>query len=93
MDIKLIENNVYITPSSKHDLVAFEEVDIDNMNCVRIFPARDPESVHVQLRAKQALKGRQKKRNMVATVKFSVEELEQILAVVKEHMVQEPEKT
>ena len=86
MDIKVIENNLYITPKTTGDLVAFEEVPIDNMNCIRIFPSNEPDVINLQLRAKQSLKERQKARNMVATVKISIEELEQIIAFAKEHI-------
>jgi len=86
MDIKVIENNLYITPTSSQDLVFFEEVGIDNMNCVRIFPSQEPDVVNFQLRAKQSLKERQKERNIVATVKMSLEELEKIIAFAKKHI-------
>ncbi len=83
MEFREIEGNLYITAIDHRELVNFEEINFDNMNCIRVFESKDPESFHLQLRAKQSLKGKQKKRNVVATVEFSIEDIEKILAFMK----------
>jgi hypothetical protein len=87
MDFKIIEGNLYITksPTQRNEIVSFEEVSFDNMNCIRVFPTNDPDQFKLQLRAKQPLRNRQKERNVVATVQISVEELEEILSFMKAH--------
>ena len=83
MEFREIEGNLYITSLDNREIVNFEEINFDNMNCIRIFEGRDPESFHLQFRAKQSLKGKQKKRNVVATVEFSIDDMEKILAFMK----------
>jgi hypothetical protein len=85
MDFKIIEDNLYITRSvgEKEELVSFEEINFDNMNCIRVFPTNDPEEYCIQFRAKQPLRQRQKERNVVATVRLSIQELEEILLYMK----------
>ena len=83
MDFREIEGNLYITALDKRELVHFEEINFDNMNCIRIYESKDQENYYFQLRAKQSLKGKQKKRNVVATVEFSIEDMEKILEFMK----------
>ncbi|MEM1136656.1 MAG: hypothetical protein AAGI07_12535 [Bacteroidota bacterium] len=83
MDFKEIAGNLYITDPDHIDIVNFEEINFDNMNCIRIFETKDPEKFNFQLRAKQSLKGKQKARNVVATVEFSVEDMERIIKFMK----------
>lgn len=83
MEFREIEGNLYITSLGNREIVNFEEINFDNMNCIRIFEGKDPESFYLQFRAKQSLKGKQKKRNVVATVEFSIDDMEKILAFMK----------
>lgn len=83
MDFREIEGNLYITALDNRELVNFEEINFDNMNCIRVYEGRDPDTFHFQLRAKQSLKGKQKKRNVVATVEFSLDDMEKIVEFMK----------
>ncbi|WP_020533844.1 hypothetical protein [Flexithrix dorotheae] len=87
MDFKEVENNLYVTSltGKNEEIVHFEEIGFDNMNCIRIYPSNDPEIFNFQLRAKQSLKGKQKERNIVATVKFKAEDLQRMVDFMKEN--------
>ncbi|UZR93527.1 hypothetical protein [Chondrinema litorale] len=86
MDFREIEGNLYITALDKKELVHFEEINFDNMNCIRIYEGRDPDNYYFQFRAKQSLKGKQKKRNVIATVEFNIEDMEKILEFMKKRV-------